>query len=153
MVKRLVMKKILIMLLVCAGFFSCGNKSKKGDITTDLIEIPATSSGNSKAKMPVITFEKNVHDFGRLTKGENISYSFKFSNTGNADLIITSCDATCGCTVADFPKGVIKPKETGYITVSFSTGGRYGQQYQTVTVVSNTHPSTTKISIKAQIES
>ncbi|MDL2315447.1 DUF1573 domain-containing protein [Bacteroidales bacterium OttesenSCG-928-C19] len=147
------MRKILILILVCIGFFSCGKKTQQDAISTDLIEIPTSHSGTSKSKMPVITFEKNMHDFGRLTPGENISYSFKFTNTGDADLIITSCDATCGCTVADFPKGIIKPKETGYITVTFSTRGRRGQQHQSVTVIANTQPSTTKLSIRAQIES
>ena len=147
------MKKIGYLFVVCLVCLSCGNKSgNKDTISIDLIEIPTSHSENTKAKVPIMTFEKDIHDFGRLTSGESVSYSFKFTNTGNGDLIITACDATCGCTVADFPKGIVKPKESGYITVTFKSRGKSGQQHQFVTVISNAQPGTKKLSIRAQVE-
>ena len=81
-----------------------------------------------------------------------MSYSFKFTNTGNADLIVKECNATCGCTVADFPKNNIKPGESGFITVTFNSANKHGQQIQTVTVGTNAQPARYILKIIAQVE-
>ncbi|MBR0073252.1 MAG: DUF1573 domain-containing protein [Bacteroidales bacterium] len=129
----------------------CG-QSGNNDIDTSLISNPNTASGLDKnAKLPVIKFDKDQHDFGRLSKGEMVSYSFKFTNTGNADLLVKECSATCGCTVADFPKNSIKPGESGFITVSFNSANKHGQQIQTVTVGTNAQPSRYILKITAQV--
>ena len=118
----------------------------------DLIRNPLTAEGvDSETKMPVMSFDSEMHDFGRLSGGENISYSFHFRNTGDADLIISSASATCGCTVADYPRGRIAPGGEGYVTVTFKSAGKAGQQYQEVVVVSNAQPSRVRLKITAQV--
>ena len=69
----------------------------------------------------------------------------------DVDLIISGCTATCGCTVADYPRGRIAPGKDGYITVSFNSQGKTGQQYQEVTVSSNAQPGRYILKITAQI--
>lgn len=129
-----------------------GCHSKKDEMGVDLIRNPRSAQGyDSTEKMPVMTFDSEAHDFGRLSSGEIISYSFHFRNTGTADLVINSTSATCGCTVADYPKGRVEPGGEGYVTVTFKSAGKSGQQYQEVTVVSNAQPSTTKLKIIAQV--
>jgi len=131
---------------------SCGGNAKHEEVGVDLINNPKSAEGYDKdAKMPVITFDQDLHDFGRLSAGENISYSFHFRNTGAADLIISGCSATCGCTVASFPKERIAPGGEGYITVSFNSSGKSGHQYQEVTVISNAQPARSKLKITAQV--
>ena len=131
---------------------ACSGNAKPDDVDVDLINNPASANGyDNEAKMPVMTFDQEMHDFGRLSAGENISYSFHFRNTGQADLIISGCSATCGCTVASFPKERIAPGGEGYITVSFNSTGKSGQQFQEVTVVSNAQPARTKLRIAAQV--
>ena len=121
------------------------------DADVDLIRNPRSAQGyDTKEKMPVLTFDSDMHDFGRLSAGENISYSFHFRNTGDADLIINT-SATCGCTVADYPKGRIAPGGEGYVTVTFKSAGKAGQQYQEVTIVSNAQPATSRLKIMAQV--
>lgn len=138
----------LILTLLLAA--SCNTKNSNPD--TDLIKNPHSAQGyNNNQKMPTLTFESDTHDFGRLSAGENVSYSFRFTNTGNADLVITSCSATCGCTVADYPKGRIAPGTSGYLTVTFKSAGKTGQQFQEVTVVTNAQPSRYKLKITAQV--
>lgn len=131
---------------------ACDAKKDHDDISVDIIKNPNSAQGyDNKAKMPVMTFDSELHDFGRLSAGENISYSFHFRNTGNADLVISSTSATCGCTVADYPKGRIAPGADGYVTVTFNSAGKSGQQYQEVTVVSNAQPARNKLKITAQV--
>ena len=142
--------------IVCAVFVTLffagckGNASNDADV--DLIRTPRSAQGyNDTEKMPVLTFDSDMHDFGRLSAGENISYSFHFRNTGDADLIISNTSATCGCTVADYPKGRIAPGGEGYVTVTFKSAGKSGQQYQEVTIVSNAQPATSRLKIVAQV--
>lgn len=129
---------------------SCRHQTADTDI--DLIRNPQSAQGfDEKESMPVISFDSDVHDFGRLSAGESISYSFHFRNTGKADLIISGCSATCGCTIADYPKDRIAPGGEGYITVTFKSAGKSGQQFQEVTVVTNAQPSRVKLKILAQV--
>lgn len=144
------MKRILFILGMVLLLGAC--KSNTQDADVDLIRNPLSAEGyNSDTAMPEMTFDSDMHDFGRLSGGETISYSFHFRNTGTADLIISSTSATCGCTVADYPKGRIAPGGEGYVTVTFKSAGKAGQQYQEVTVVSNAQPSRVKLKITAQV--
>lgn len=139
---------IIVAMVLLAG---C-KQPAAGDTDVDLIRNPLSAEGyDSDTKLPVMTFDTEMHDFGRLSGGETISYSFHFRNTGEADLIISSTSATCGCTVADYPRGRIAPGGEGYVTVTFKSAGKAGQQYQEVVVVSNAQPSRVRLKITAQV--
>lgn len=144
-------KTIILIAVSMLMLTGCKGKTIQ-DADVDLIRNPRSAQGYDESeKMPVLTFDSDLHDFGRLSAGENISYSFHFRNTGNADLIISSTSATCGCTVADYPKGRIAPGGEGYVTVTFKSAGKAGQQYQEVTIVSNAQPATSRLKILAQV--
>ena len=89
------------------------------------------------AQKPAISFEKKIHDFGTVspTAGK-ISYVFEFTNTGNADLVITNVTSTCGCTVPVWPKAPIAPNAKGSITVTYDAT-RPGPIAKDITVKSN----------------
>jgi hypothetical protein len=149
--------KILLGFVVVVAFAGCqeNGKSDKPDnaISPSVVENPATaSSDDSEKKFPVIKFEKEVHDFGKIIDGEKVSFAFNFVNTGNADLVIRSANGSCGCTVPDFPKDPVKPGENGIINVTFDSNGRAGHQEKEVTIISNTIPSTMKVKIVATVE-
>ena len=144
-------KTIILIAVSMLMLTGCKGKTIQ-DADVDLIRNPRSAQGYDESeKMPVLTFDSDLHDFGRLSAGENISYSFHFRNTGNADLIISNTSATCGCTVADYPKGRIAPGGEGYVTVTFKSAGKAGQQYQEVTIVSNAQPATSRLKILAQV--
>lgn len=142
----------LILLIACSLLVACNRTSQQGDIDVDLIHNPNSANGyNTSEPMPVMAFDCDLHDFGRISQGESISYSFHFLNRGKRDLVISGCTATCGCTVADYPRGRIAPGGDGYITVTFNSQGKTGQQYQEVTVSSNAQPSKNVLKIVAQV--
>lgn len=150
--KKMIAKRITIIISIIAlGILSsCGNREKA--IDTDIIKNPNSAQGYDESeRMPKIVFETDMHDFGQLMAGEVISYSFKFTNTGNADLVISGCDASCGCTVADYPRERIAPGKTGYITVSFKSQGMSGHQMKEVIVASNAQPARTRLKITATV--
>ena len=149
------MRKMMLLALVCLtfGFVACNGGGNTEEFDVDLIQNPNSASGyDATQPMPSIMFDKDLHDFGRITQGESLTYSFHFRNTGNANLIISSCSATCGCTVADYPRKRIAPGEDGYISVSFNSQGKVGQQYQEITVSSNAQPSRYVLKITAQVK-
>lgn len=91
----------------------------------------------AKENGPVLTFEKNTHDFGDIVQGDKVEQLFKFTNTGNEPLIITNIQVTCGCTAPEWPRNPIMPGGKGEIKIAFNSAGKIGRQNKTVTVVSN----------------
>lgn len=85
----------------------------------------------------MLTFNKPEHDFGKVKAGEKVGCIFTYTNTGDADLVITSASASCGCTVPRFDKKPVPPGGAGTIEVIFDTSGREGIQTKTVVVQSN----------------
>jgi len=143
----------LLLLIACTAFIvlSCSRGNKK-DIPANVVTNPNSASGSvDMSKLPVITFEKDFHDFGNLKSGEKVTYSFKFKNTGKTLLVISSVTTSCGCTVSDYPRQPIKPGEDATIDVSYDSEGKHGLQNKTVTVFSNTQPPTNMLRIKASV--
>lgn len=127
-------------------------QSDKGLLPADIVKNPNSAGGSVDSdQMPVLEFETDFHDFGRVIQGEKVSFGFKFTNTGKSDLILSNVSTSCGCTVPDFPKTPIKPGESHRIDVKFDSDGRRGYQNKTVTINSNTQPSTQVIRIKAEV--
>lgn len=128
---------------------SCKEESK--DISTNDVMNTQSADGKSNSSLPEIKFEEETHDFGRITQGEKVSFAFKFKNTGGANLIISSANGSCGCTVPEYPKKPIAPGEEASVNVVFSSEGKSGMVEKSVTLVTNCEPSTKIIYIKANI--
>lgn len=96
---------------------------------------PAGSPGDDGRAM--IVFDKDVHDFGRVTEGEQVGWYFTFKNEGTANLLISKATSTCGCTVPDFDKSPLPPGASGRIKVLYDSRGRSGKEIKTVSIHSN----------------
>ena len=66
-----------------------------------------------------------------------LKFSYKFTNTGNGDLILKTVNATCGCTAPEWPKEAIAPGETGEIKVTFDSKDRVGYNAKGVNLETN----------------
>lgn len=141
-------------LLLLSG---CKQKpAQEGDFKVSDVHIPQTAAGISKKemeKMPVIQFERTSYDFGEVVKGEKLTYSFKFKNTGKSNLIIYSSEATCGCTTSTPPKAPIRPGESGEIVVTFDSHSQDGKVTKRILVGANTYPAETILTITANVSS
>lgn len=141
--------RIVLMVLLSGVLLSCqndGNKQLSGDLVTN-----PKSAQSPSDKKPVLTFDKNEFDFGKILQGEVVSYTFHFKNTGNAPLLITSVEKSCGCTASDYPREPIQPGESGEIKITYDSKGHQGFQSKVLIVKSNTMPSQTAIRIKAEV--
>jgi len=144
------MKKIFIVILFGSALIGCAPDNST--ISTDIVNNPQTAGGtNENAKLPAIKFEEELFEFGEISQGEKVEHVFMFTNTGEADLIVTSAKGSCGCTVPEWPKKPIKPGEKGEINVIFNSEGKKGKQHKKVTIVANTQPSTNVVAISGDV--
>lgn len=102
-------------------------------------------------KRSKISFPETTWNFGDIKDGEIVSHDFKFKNTGNAPLLIKNVTASCGCTQPSFPFLPIEPGEEGVIGVTFNSTGKINEQRPTVTVITNSRPSTHKLKLEGMV--
>jgi len=98
-----------------------------------------------------IAFEETDFDFGTVEEGEKVKHTFKFKNTGNEPLIISSAKGSCGCTVPKWPSEPIAVGQTGVIDVEFDSKGKPGKGTKRVTVTANTVPAQTFLNITGMV--
>jgi hypothetical protein len=91
-----------------------------------------------------IEFQKETHDYGTIKYAGDGTCEFKFTNTGNAPLIISNAKGSCGCTVPDWPRDPVMPGKSAVIKVKYDTK-RPGAINKSVTITSNAGNSPTKV--------
>ncbi|HPF93241.1 MAG TPA: DUF1573 domain-containing protein [Tenuifilaceae bacterium] len=134
----------LIFSFTFALLLSCDNTAKKGIV--DSVSNPSDSSGVAK-----IEFIDDFVDLGTIAHGEVISYTFFFSNKGNAPLIVNDLVADCGCTKVILSKEILNPGETATIELVFDSRGWHGSQFKSVSVKSNAQTPSRTITIKVNV--
>lgn len=103
------------------------------------------------APLTSIEFEDPIFMFGEILQGEKVQNVFTFTNTGDEPLVLISAKGSCGCTVPSWPKEPILPGESADLLVSFNSKGKKGSQAKRVTIVTNTDPKTTYLTLKGEI--
>lgn len=135
--------KTLFLSLLAAGMLLTACNSNNGAAT-------ASTTGNA-TDAPVMKFEKDTHDFGKIKPGGIVTFDFKFVNDGKSPLIITDAVASCGCTKPSWPKTPIKPGDNGTIHVVFDSKGKMGLQDKLITITANTNPAENRVHLIGEI--
>ena len=105
---------------------------------------------NAQEKVAKLKFESKVIDYGTIEKGADGVRVFKFTNIGEAPLIVSNVKSSCGCTIPKKPEAPVMPGETGEIEVKYNTN-RVGYISKTVTVFSNADTPTVALRIKGNV--
>ena len=105
---------------------------------------------NTSGTQDSIRFEKTIHDYGTLAFGGDGNCEFKFTNPAKLPLILSNVQASCGCTIADWPKEPILPGKSGSIKVKYNTNIP-GAFTKSVTVSSNAINPTVILIIKGNV--
>ncbi|MBL0056993.1 MAG: DUF1573 domain-containing protein [Chitinophagaceae bacterium] len=144
---RINMNRFLLVLAIPAMLYSCveRRKDKVADDTARQYEqfLKDTTS---------VQIIDSAYNFGKVTDGEKVEYSYRFRNTGTKPLMITSATASCGCTVPQKPEKPIFPGETGFIKIVFDSKGRVGNAHKTITVLSNASPAFPELQLTGEVQ-
>lgn len=127
------MKKVILFLTVCF--------------------IAVSGMTNYALAQAEIAFEKLEHNFGKFKEeGGPVTYDFVFTNKGKAPLIISSVNASCGCTTPEWSREPVLPGKTGFIKVSYNPLNRPGSFMKTVTVVANIPAGSVVLKISGDVQ-
>ena len=157
--------KTFVAVMLVIGFTSCGNKEQEKKLAELESKLETLSAGNAatpsatpavkeekpEGPLPVFEFTETDHDFGTINEGDVVEHTFKFTNNGEAPLIIQNATGSCGCTVPTWSKEPIPVGGEGMVTAKFNSKGKPNVQNKTVTITANTWPKQTRLKIKALV--
>lgn len=97
-----------------------------------------------------IKFEKTTYNVGEFAVEKPVTHAtYKFTNVGNAPLVIHQVVASCGCTVPTYSKEPILPGKTGEIKVTYDgTDKPLGFFKKSIIIRSNAKTPTTRLFIE-----
>ena len=140
-------KSILIIAIMSAFVFTSCKENAAEKVSEEKVAEAADRDANS-GKYPVIAFAESEFDFGTIDQGTKVEHVFKFTNTGDAPLVIVDAKSSCGCTVPTYPKEPVAPGAEAELLVKFNGSGK-NQVSKTVTITANTEAGKETIKIKA----
>ncbi|MCA1762126.1 MAG: DUF1573 domain-containing protein [Flavobacteriales bacterium] len=145
-------RNFFFLLFLAFATISCESESERRKVNSDIIQIPSSDEEAEDMELPKIEFEETEFSTGKITQGEIVNYTYKFENTGDAPLVISSVQGSCGCTIPrSYPTGKIFPGEGGEIEVEFNSDSKYGEITVSISVIANTVPSLTQLIINTNI--
>ena len=142
------MNRLIICVCITSIFFSCDIRNTRNK--ADAMVSNTTAQFTDSTTVQLID---SAYNFGSVTDGDKVEYSYRFRNSGNHPLIIASAIASCGCTVPEKPEEPIKPGETGFLKVVFNSKGRVGEVHKTITVTSNAYPKFPELELTGNVVS
>jgi len=134
------MKKLILALGLC---FSLGGALSAQEGAPSVV--PAATS------LADVKFEKTEHDFGTIKQGGPSDAEFKYVNTGKEPLVLTNCQASCGCTTPNCSKEPLMPGKSATIKVHYDSN-RVGPFTKTITITSNAKSGAVMLTIKGNVE-
>jgi hypothetical protein len=91
----------------------------------------------AQTSVPVISFEKTHHDFGKMSPGKFVSHKFNITNIGNAPLQIKEVRESCSCSKTMLPKHRLNPGESTFVEIHFNSSGMLGNVHKSITLISD----------------
>ena len=146
---KIIMRKI-ISIFCMSLLISCGSQVSDLELRVAKLETEIASmrkGGGITSVVPAGAYPQ----FAFHEDGEIVSHVFKFTNTGEAPLVISKATAACGCTVPQWPKQPIPVGGSGEIKVQFDSSNKPGMQNKVVTITANTESKVKKLLIRAQV--
>jgi hypothetical protein len=103
-----------------------------------------------KFEAPAFSWSATTFDFGKIKFNNPVSHEFKFSNSGTTPLVISTVQASCGCTVTAYTKEPIPPGGEGFVKATYDAA-KLGSFNKTVTVNANAGEGVVRLTIKGEV--
>lgn len=104
----------------------------------------------ANALMGAFDWTNATYEFGKIPQGKPVTAVFKFTNKGDAPLIISSARGSCGCTGVDYTKEPVMPGKTGEVKATYNAAAM-GAFNKTVTVESNAEGGVVTLMFKGEV--
>jgi len=142
------MKKIIIIALSIGIFTACENKQRTDNQT---LADSLKALQPTEDKFPVMQIDTPSVDLGTIYQGDTIMHTYRFKNTGNMPLVLSTVNASCGCTTPSYSSDPVQPGESGFIKVKFNSKGKEGKLNKTVKAYANTKPAENIFAFKIEV--
>lgn len=116
------------------------------------IEIQSVSFAKQDTTYAEMKFNRQIHDFGDVTKGQNLKQTFTFKNTGEQKLIIEDVQLECGCLTYELNKTELEPGEEGELTLNLNTDSLDGLSVRKLVLIANIENGQKEISVTAEVK-
>lgn len=113
-----IIRKILVLLFV-GIWFTCATMAQVNlmPAESDSILNPVLMKDAER----ILSFERTVVEIGSITEDDKpVNVSFIFTNVWKDNICIERISTTCGCTLAEFTVGLIKPGDKGEIKLTYN---------------------------------
>lgn len=136
------MKKIALSLIICAFGSTLFAQQQ--------LATNAKPTNYVSAENAMFNWAQTTFDFGQIKMNNPVTHEFTFMNAGDAPLVITSVQASCGCTVAKYSKDPITPGSSGFVKATYNAS-KVGVFTKTITVNANTEEGIMHLVIKGEV--
>lgn len=135
-----------LIIILSLTLFACGGND---EVTTELINItPSADNNRSSDDLPIMEWQVDSINFKQIIEGDKYTATYKFRNVGDAPLVISKVETSCGCTaVKNWSQDPYQKGDFGEITVEFDSNRRPGPVNKTITVMANTFPSPNELKL------
>lgn len=139
------MKKVIltsVTLLILSGMLTFQNSIAQGNnarLLTMILE-----------KMAALKWDQTNVDLGKIPQNVPVKITYNLTNSGNAPLVITNVQTSCGCTGATFPKESIEPGKSAVVSLTYNASSA-GVFNKTATVYANTNPGIVTLEFKGEV--
>ena len=139
------MKKNIFLILVAVFFMAtyAGAQTPSG-ANTSKTELKTKVNG------PVARWDVTENNMGDIPQGIPRAAEFKLFNDGNEPLIISTAQASCGCTNLNYSKEPILPGKSTSVSATYNAAVK-GNFFKTITVRTNASDQATVLQIKGNV--
>jgi hypothetical protein len=107
-------------------------------------------SVSAQFQYPSFKWVNTEHDFGTIQHQAPVVYEFEFANKGQAPLVISEVEGSCGCTATDYTKDPVMPGQKGKIKARFDAAA-LGKFRKSIKVVANVEGGPEYLYIKGTV--
>jgi len=104
-----------------------------------------------QAQSADIKFETETHTFGKVSLGKPVTFDFKYTNLGDAPLIISKAEGSSNDIVLKFSKESLSQNGTAVVSVTYTPTGNAAPFSKTITIASNARIPVKVLYIKGEI--